>query len=52
MYNIAQQAGNTLGDTDETRALMRLNYSDERREAIGALNRGKKLSLVLLKQFD
>ena len=45
-YNIAPQAGNTLGmkHTDETKHLMRLNYSSERREFIGSLNRGKKLS--------
>jgi group I intron endonuclease len=45
-YNIAQQAGNTFGvkHADETKIAMRLNYSSERRERIGALNRGKKLS--------
>lgn len=42
-YNIAKSAGNTLGvvHTDETKAFMKLNYSSERREKIGALNRGK-----------
>jgi group I intron endonuclease len=46
-YNIALQAGNTFGykHTKETKENMRLNYSSERREAIGALNRGKTLSL-------
>jgi group I intron endonuclease len=44
-YNIAPQAGNTLGmkHTDETKYFMKLNYSSERREAIGSLNRGNKL---------
>ena len=46
VYNIAHRAGNTLGvtHTEETKANIRKNYSSERREAIGALNRGKKLS--------
>lgn len=46
VYNIALIAGNTFGvkHTPETRAAMVLNYSSERREAIGALNRGKSLS--------
>jgi group I intron endonuclease len=46
IYNIAPIAGNTLGvkHSDETRAKMKLNYSSERREAIGALNRGKTFS--------
>lgn len=45
-YNIAQQAGNTFGvtHTEDTKLKMRINYSSERREAIGSLNRGKKLS--------
>lgn len=45
-YNEAPHAGNTFGykHTEETKLKMRVNYSDERREAIGALNRGKKLS--------
>nr|UHB41918.1 GIY endonuclease [Apiotrichum gamsii] len=45
MYNIAPKAGNTLGvkHTDSTKAKIKINYSSERREAIGALNRGKKL---------
>ncbi len=44
-YNIALIAGNTVGitHTAETRAKMVANYSSERREMIGALNRGKKL---------
>lgn len=45
-YNVAEKAGNPFGvkHTAETRAAMKLNYSKERRETIGALNRGKKLS--------
>jgi group I intron endonuclease len=46
IYNIAPIAGNTLGvkHSDATKAKMKLNYSSERREAIGALNRGKTFS--------
>lgn len=46
IYNIALKAGNTLGvkHSNETKAKMKINYSSERREAIGALNRGKSLS--------
>lgn len=46
IYNIAPEAGNTLGvkHTEETKTKMKLNYSSERREAIRALNRGKNLS--------
>lgn len=45
-YNISQYAGNTLGlkHTEVTKTKMKLNYSSERREAIGSLNRGKKFS--------
>ena len=45
-YNIAKQAGNTFGilHTEETKNKMRLNYSSERRQQVGSLNRGKKLS--------
>jgi group I intron endonuclease len=45
-YNIALFAGNTKGvlHTEQTKAAMRKNYSDERREMIGSLNRGKTLS--------
>lgn len=45
-YNIAEVAGNTFGvqHTTETKALMRVNYSSERRARIGDLNRGKSLS--------
>ncbi len=46
VYNIAPKAANTLGvkHTEETKLKMRLYYSSERREKIGALNRGKPLS--------
>lgn len=46
MYNIAPKAGNTLGvkHTEETKHKMKIFYSSERREAIGALNRGKSLA--------
>lgn len=45
-YNIALEAGNTLGvlHTEAQREAMRANYSQSRRDTIGALNRGKKLS--------
>lgn len=44
-YNIAGFAGNTFGvkHSPETLAAMRLNYSLERREQIGGLNRGNSL---------
>jgi group I intron endonuclease len=53
-YNIAQQAGNTFGviHTLETKTAMRLNYSSERREAIGSLNRDKKLSLETIEAMQ
>lgn len=45
-YNILQLAGNSFGykHTPESLQKMRDNYSDERREWIGNLNRGKSLS--------
>ena len=45
-YNIAPQAGNTFGyrHSEEVKSLMKANYSEERRETIGSLNRGKSLS--------
>ena len=45
IYNIASKAGNTLGVkySNETKAKIKINYSSEREEAIGALNRGKIL---------
>jgi len=46
VYNIAPNAGNTFGvkHTAETRAKMVANYSSERREMIGSLNRNKSLA--------
>ena len=45
-YNILTEAGNTFGykHTEISRIKMKANYSDERREAIGNLNKGKTLS--------
>jgi group I intron endonuclease len=45
-YNIAPRAGNSFGykHTQRTKASMRENYSPERREAVGSLNRGNTLS--------
>jgi hypothetical protein len=45
-YNIAKFAGSTAGDqhTAETKQTMKDHYSDERKERIGSLNRGKSLS--------
>lgn len=52
-YNIAPQAGNTFGvkHTDDTKLKMRVNYSSERREAIGSLNRGKNLSPAVIERI-
>ena len=52
-YNIVEIAGNTLGfkHTEETKAAMRANYSQARRDAIGALNRGKQLSPEVIEQI-
>lgn len=45
-YNLAPEAGNTFGymHSEEDKARMKANYSQERREMIGSLNRGSKLS--------
>jgi group I intron endonuclease len=45
-YNILTEAGNTFGykHTEIDRIKMKANYSDERREAIGNLNKGKTLN--------
>lgn len=45
-YNKSPVAGNTFGfrHSDETKIKMRANYSNERREKIGSLNKGKSLS--------
>jgi group I intron endonuclease len=52
-YNISPQAGNTFGvmHTDETKQKMRINYSSERREQIGSVNRGKKLSSATIERI-
>lgn len=52
-YNIAPTAGNTFGvkHTEQTKEMMRLNYSSERRESIGALNRGKNLSPATIEKI-
>lgn len=53
VYNIATKASNTLGvkHTEENKLKMRLHYSSERREKIGALNRGKILSAVVIESL-
>jgi len=45
-YNKTPNAGNTLGYTHKPETILKLkgNYSEERRNRIGELNRGKKLS--------
>jgi group I intron endonuclease len=45
-YNILTEAGSSFGykHTEITRIKMKASYSDERREAIGNLNRGKTFS--------
>jgi group I intron endonuclease len=45
-YNILTEAGSSFGykHTEIDRIKMKANYSDERREAIGKLNKGKTLS--------
>ena len=52
-YNIAPQASNTFGvkHTNETKEMMRMNYSSERRERIGSINRGKRLSPVTIEKI-
>jgi hypothetical protein len=46
-YNILTEAGSTFGykHTEVTRINMKSTYNIERREQIGSLNRGKKLSV-------
>lgn len=52
-YNIAKKAGNTLGvkHTEDTKATLKLKYSEERRERIGAVNRGKIFSSVSIERI-
>ncbi|OTA47020.1 GIY-YIG-domain-containing protein, partial [Hypoxylon sp. EC38] len=44
-YNILTEAGSSFGykHTEITRIYMKANYSEERRESIGSLNRGKTI---------
>src|SRR5271156_4527389 len=54
-YNILTEAGSSFGykHSELTRIKMKTNYSDERRERIGNLNKNKKLSeatILLLKE--
>lgn len=53
-YNLAPNAGNTLGykHSNITKQNMRETYSSERREATGALNRGKKFSDEIRTNFS
>lgn len=46
-YNILTEAGSSFGykHSEITRLKMKANYSEERRMAIGSLNRGKSISL-------
>lgn len=45
-YNILKSGGSSLGynHSDETKQKMRQNYSQSRKDMVGALNRGKSLS--------
>jgi group I intron endonuclease len=49
-YNILTEAGNSFGykHTELSRVKMKINYSIERCESIGDLNRGKKLSKEII----
>ena len=52
-YNILTEAGSSFGykHTEIDRIKMREIFSDERRERIGSLNRGKKLSLETIEKI-
>jgi group I intron endonuclease len=52
-YNILTEAGSSFGfkHTDLTRIKMKANYSEERRERIGSLNRGKTLSAATIESI-
>ena len=52
-YNILTEAGSSFGykHTEIDRIKMKLNYSIERRERIGKLNRNKKLSLETIEKI-
>ena len=52
-YNILTEAGNSFGykHTEINRIKMKANYSEERRNRIGLLNRGKKLSEITVERM-
>jgi group I intron endonuclease len=52
-YNILTEAGNSFGykHTEIDRIKMKTNYSQERRNRIGLLNKGKKLSEITIKKM-
>lgn len=52
-YNILTEAGSSFGykHTELTRLKMKENFSDERKEFIGNLNRGKKLSIETIEKI-
>jgi len=51
-YNILLEAGNSFGykHTEDTKQRMKENYSEERREQIGSINKGKDLSNIVKAQ--
>lgn len=53
-YNILTEAGSSFGykHTEITRIKMKANYSEERREAIGNLNKGKTFSKETLSKMQ
>lgn len=52
-YNILTEAGNSFGykHTEIDRIKMKANYSEERRNRIGLLNKGKKLSEIAVERM-
>jgi len=52
-YNILTEAGNSFGykHTEISRIKMKANYSEERRNRIGLLNKGKKLSEITVERM-
>ena len=52
-YNILTEAGSSFGfkHSDLTRINMKANYSEERREKIGSLNRGKTFSAATIESI-
>ena len=52
-YNILTEAGSSFGykHTEVDRQKMKDFYSDERRERIGRLNRGKKFSIETIEKM-